>query len=223
VPETLDTTQLAKLRIDTYKDQRFEQADVTYTVLFNPTEYTLSRSNNYNRSQAAGTSRPSTSHGSGNPDQLSLALFFDGTGVVGEAGPVTDRVRAFLDLMTYRGDKHKPRYLWVRWGWLTFRCILKTATATFTLFDRDGQPVRAKVNASFEQVIEDSERVNTEDAHSPDLHQVWRVAEGQTLDAIAYETYDDPAYWRELARANALENPRELVPGSVLHLPPKER
>jgi hypothetical protein len=220
--ETLDETQLAKLTIETYKTQKFDQVDDSYTVLFNPSEYTLTRTNNYNRSQAAGTSRPSTSHGSGNPDQLALSLFFDGTGVVGDPGPVTDRVTSFLDLMRYRGDQHKPRYLWVRWGWLTFRCILKSATATFTLFDRDGEPIRAKVNASFEEVLEDKERVNEERASSSDLHRVWRVEEGQTLDVIAYEVYEDPAYWRELAMFNGLENPRELEPGSLLSLPLKE-
>jgi hypothetical protein len=219
--ETLDETQLAKLTIETYKTQKFDQVDDSYTVLFNPSEYTLTRTNNYNRSQAAGTSRPSTSHGSGNPDQLALSLFFDGTGVVGDPGPVTDRVTSFLDLMRYRGDQHKPRYLWVRWGWLTFRCILKSATATFTLFDRDGEPIRAKVNASFEEVLEDKERVNEERASSSDLHRVWRVEEGQTLDVIAYEVYEDPAYWRELAMFNGLENPRELEPGSLLSLPLK--
>jgi Contractile injection system tube protein/LysM domain len=224
MPDTLDTSQLPKLTIETYPDQKFDGSpDATYTVLFNPSEYTLTRTNNYNRSQAAGTSRPATSSSSGNPDSLSLTLFFDGSGVAGDAGPVTQRVNDFLKLMKYRGDKHKPRYLWVRWGWLTFRCVLKTATASFTLFDRDGEPIRARVNASFEEVIQDHERVNEEAASSPDLHRMWRVEEGQTIDAIAYEAYDDPAYWRELARANGLDNPRALVAGSVLHLPPKER
>jgi hypothetical protein len=225
MPETLDEAQLAKLTIEAYKKQTFEEADrdATYTVLFNPTDYTRARSNNYNRAQAAGTSRPSTSSGSGNPDQLTIAFFFDGTGVVGDPGPVTERVSDFLDLMKYRGDQHKPRYLWVRWGPLDFRGVMKTASANFTLFDREGRPLRAKVNAAFEEVVEDRERVNTESASSPDLHRVWRVREHEGLDAIAYEAYGDPAFWRALAEVNRLENPRALVPGQLLQLPPKER
>jgi hypothetical protein len=218
--DAFDTLQLAKLTIEAYKKQTFEDADrdTTYTVLFNPTDYTLTRSNNYNRAQAAGTSRPSTSSGSGNPDQLTIAFFFDGTGVVGDAGPITDRVVSFLDLMKYRGDEHKPRYLWVRWGPLSFRGVMKSASANFTLFDREGEPLRAKISAAFEQVVEDGERASIERAASPDLHRVWRVREGEGIDAIAFE-----AYWRAIAGVNRLENPRGLVPGQLLQLPPKER
>jgi nucleoid-associated protein YgaU len=152
-----------------------------------------------------------------------MAFFFDGTGVVGEPGPVTDRVRAFMDLMKYRGDQHKPRYLRVRWGPLDFRGVMKTASASFTLFDREGRPVRAKVNAAFEEVVADSERVQREGKSSPDLHRVWRVRDEDRLDVIAFEAYGDAAFWRPLAEANGLENPRALVPGQLLRLPPKER
>jgi len=223
--ETLDEAQLAKLTIEAYKKQTFQEADRdgSFTVLFNPTDYTLARSNNYNRSQAAGTSRPATSSGSGNPDTLTLSFFFDGTGVVGEPGPVTTRVSDFMNLMKYRGDEHKPRYLRVRWGPLDFRGVMKSASASFTLFDREGQPVRAKINAAFEEVVEDKERVNKDRPSSPDLHRVWRVREEEHLDAIAFEAYGDATLWRALAETNELENPRALVPGQMLQLPPKER
>lgn len=220
-----DESQLDKLTIITYPDQKFGAArrGKVIRVLFNPSEYTYTRSYSWPKSQAPGTSKPSTSKGSGNADQLSLTLFFDGTGAMGESGPVTDRVREFLDLMRYQGAKHGPPYLWVYWGPLDFRCCLKTATATYTLFNRKGEPIRARVSASFEEVIQADERRQEEQRASPDLHRVWRVEEGQSLDTIAQDAYDDVRYWREIARVNGLENPRSLQAGQLLRLPPKER
>lgn len=221
--DSLDTNQLPKLTIDAYKDQKFDKVEASWKVLLNPSDYTFVRSNNYNTRQAAGTSRPSASASSGNPDQLNCSFFFDGTGVVGDAGPVTQRVATFLDLMSFRRDKHKPYYLWLHWGPLSFRCYLKSASVSFTLFDRAGQPLRAKVTAAFEEVVEDRERVNQEAFASPDLRRMWRIQEGQSLDTIAAEAYDDPRYWREIARANRLRNPRSLEVGRLLVLPSKER
>jgi Contractile injection system tube protein len=223
VTDGLDANQLEKLTIETYTGKEFTKSQRVgeWKVLFNPTEYTFTRSNNYNATQAAGTSRPNTSPGSGNPDQLACTLFFDGTGVVGDPGPITSAIAGFLDLMSFKREKHKPYYLWLRWGPLTFRCYLKSATVSFTLFNREGEPIRAKVTASFEEVIADRERVNQEAFTSPDLRRLWRVEEGQSLDTIAFETYDDPRYWREIARANRLANPRALEVGRLLVLPPK--
>jgi len=223
--DQLDANQLEKLTIETYTGKEFTKSQKVgeWKVLFNPTEYTFTRSTNYIATQAQGTSRPNAHPASGNPDQLACTLFFDGTGVVGDPGPVTKPVADFLDLMSFKRQKHKPYYLWVRWGPLTFRCYLKGATVSFTLFNRKGEPVRAKITAAFEEVIADRERVNQEAFTSPDLRRLWRVEEGQSIDAIANAAYDDPRYWREIARSNRLANPRALEAGRLLVLPPKER
>lgn len=219
----VEERQLDKLLIEVYPSQKFDRLDDELVALFNPTEYTFTRSNAWNAKTAKGTSRPSTSFGHGNPDKMSLTLFLDGTGVVGDAGPVTGRLNDFLDLMRYRGDNHKPRYLRLRWGWLDFRCVLTDATVTLVLFDRSGEPLRARIAASFQEVIEERERINEERSSSPDLFQVWEVEEGDTLDGIAHRVYGDPAWWRPVAEVNGLENPRSLVAGQRLTLPPAER
>lgn len=45
-----------------------------------------------------------------------------------------------------------------------------------------------------------------------------RVAEGETLSRIADHYYGDPAQGAAIARANGLQNPDQVVPGSVLIL-----
>jgi hypothetical protein len=228
VPEPAGT-DLEKLELELYSEQTFARAKhiETFHVLFNPTEYARTASNSYNRQQPPNRSRPTSSFGHGNPDTITMSLIFDGTGVVPSDPPVIQRVTKFLDMARYRGDAHKPPYIRLRWGGqdggLSFTCAMKTATATFTLFDRNGQPLRAKVSATFEEVVDEPTRQGEEDTQSADLHQVWTVQAAESLDGIAATVYGDPAYWREIARVNRLANPRALAPGQRLRLPPKER
>jgi contractile injection system tube protein len=230
-----DPPPLQKLQIEVYPDKKFEEGSrigEPFNVLFNPSEYALARSNEYAKPRATGRSRPEASYVSGNPDQLTMTLLFDGTGVADgsgvavKQGPVSEEVWRFLDLMRYQGEIHKPAYLQLRWGGsgggLSFRGYLKSASATFTLFSRDGEPIRAKVNASFEEAMSANERLEQERRSSPDLRQLWEVGEGERLDLIADRAYGAPSFWREIARANGLRNPRSLVPGMVLVLPAKE-
>lgn len=214
--------ELVKLEIRTYPDQQFNgNGDDSWFVLFNPSEYVLTRANAYSTTRPPGRSRPTTAFSSGESDKLSLTLFFDAAGAT-----VTQQVKKFLDLMRYDGDRHKPHYLRLLWGGssggLDFRCALMNATATYTLFNRKGEPIRAKVAASFEEVISEQERQAKEGKASPDLHRVWRVEDGESLDLIAFQSYGDVRYWRSIAEANGLENPRSLPAGLLLSLPPVE-
>ncbi|MDQ3935505.1 MAG: LysM peptidoglycan-binding domain-containing protein [Actinomycetota bacterium] len=222
-------SDLQKLELELYSDQTFDETKRidTFHVLFNPTEYTRTASNTYNRQDPPGKSKPTSSFGHGNPDTVNMALVFDGTGVVPSDKPVIDRVTQFLKMAQYRGAAHKPPYIRLRWGGqqggLDFCCAMKTATANFTLFDRNGQPLRAKVSATFEEVMDEKTRRGVDRTSSADLYRVWTVHAAETIDGIAAIVYGDPAYWREIARANRLASPRALAPGMRLHLPPKER
>ncbi len=218
-----ETTELTKMLVETFADERFRDLLDEWYVLFNPGEYVLARSNQYNAEPAPGTSKPQTAYAYGNPDQLTLSLFFDGTGAMGEPGPVMEGVSKVMNLMRFEGEQHRPPYLRLTWAELSFPCYLKSATATFGLFNREGEPIRAKVDCSFEEVIDEELRVNAERASSPDLLRTWLVRDGDSLDAIAHRVYGDAAHWRTLASANQLANPRALVPGDVLTLPPKDR
>ena len=219
--------ELALLKIISYPKQDFSSEGETWVALFNPSEYSLTRSNNYSQVQAPNASKPATSYSGGNPDQLSIAFFFDGTGAAPPvpAGPVAQKVKSFLKLLRYEGNQHRPLYMRVVWGGkeggLDFPCFLKSATAAYTLFNRKGEPLRARVNATFEEVVDPKVRVALEKKQSPDLFRVWLVHEGERLDRVANEVYGDPAMWREIARVNRLASPRALVSGQELTLPPK--
>lgn len=217
----LDDVQLAKLTIVAFRDQKFRQPMATWRALFNPTELKFSRKNKWNNEQPAGASGPTTSFANGEPDEISIELFFDGTGVVEGAETVAARLAGLLALTTFQPDTHMPYYVHLFWGAFTFRGVMKSADVTYTLFDRAGLPLRAKVTAAFMEVKEPEQRAAEERRQSPDLRQTWLVAEGETIAAIADRVYGSPSYWRAVAEANDLVNPRALAPGSVLVLPPK--
>ena len=65
--------------------------------------------------------------------------------------------------------KHKPNYLIITWGSLSFRCFLTSMDVEYKLFKPDGTPLRAMVKATFKRFIEAEERVAEENNNSPDL------------------------------------------------------
>lgn len=217
----LDDVQLAKLTIVSFKDQQFRQPVGTWRALFNPTELKFARKTSWNNEQPAGASGPTTSFGNGEPAEISIELFFDGTGVVLGTETVTQRVEGLLSLTRLQGDTHQPYYAHLYWGAFTFRGVLKSADVTYTLFDRAGMPLRAKVTAVFQEVVAPEHRAAEDRLSSPDLRQTWVVNDGDTIYAIADRVYGSPVHWRGIAAANDLVNPRSLTPGSVLVLPPK--
>lgn len=221
---TLDEQQVTKLTIDAYPDQRYEDPPaLTWTALFNPTELKFARKNVYNNEQAAGASRPSTSYAHGEPDEISIEFFFDGTGVVDTSQTVRDRVEALLELTKFQPDTHYPYYVHLYWAAFQFRGVLKSADVTYTLFDRAGEPLRGKVSAAFMEVIEQEDLAATERRESADLHQRYEVGEDETLDLIAHKIYGDARFWRPIAEVNDLVNPRAVESGTILTLPPRAK
>lgn len=217
----LTATQLTKLSIDAYSDIKFKPPPVIrWHALLNPTELSFSRKNRYQATQSAGTSAPQQSFSGGEPDQVQLDLLLDGTGVVGDPGGIGAVLDALLELTKFQGDTHQPYYVHTHWGRFSFRGILTQADVTYKLFDRSGQPLRATVKLTLKEALSPEEVAANDGASSPDLYQTWLVKDGESLDAIAAKVYGDPAFWRPLAAANRLANPRGLVTGQLLVLPP---
>ena len=92
------TAQLTKLTVDAYTDLKFEKpAGLTWQALLNPTELSFSRKNKYESTQSAGRSQPQQSFSGGEPDQVSIDLLLDGTGVVGDPGSIGPKLDGLLE------------------------------------------------------------------------------------------------------------------------------
>lgn len=217
----LDNLKAAKLTIEPYLDQQFRRpAGPSWQALFNPTQLSFTRKNRYHNTPSAGASAPDASYAGGEPDEVTIDLFFDGSGVLEQSETVAHRIDALLQFAKFQGDTHEPFYLHASWSAFQFRGVLTQAEITYTLFDRTGQPVRATVKATLQEVVAPQVRSAEERRQSPDLYQTWLVSDGDRIDLIAAKVYGDPRWWRPLAAANRLRNPRVLEVGSVLLLPP---
>jgi nucleoid-associated protein YgaU len=193
-------------------------------VLFNPTEYTLERSNAYKTTTVPGLGGPLIHFVNGEADALTMELFLD---------DYTDRpsgggksVRELLDdlgnLLEVQSDLHAPPVVRFVWGKLSFKAILEKMSRKLTLFRPDGSPARASVSVSFKEYRTLSERLREPRLESPDKSKRRVIVGRDTLWLLASREYGDPALWRVIAAANDLDDPRDIRPGDWVTLPPLE-
>lgn len=240
---TATSGELKKLTISYERRLRGEQG--TIEALFNPDEITVSRSADWEAEPIAGHGgpdgrTPELLFRSVAAATLSLDLFFDTYearpdslgwaraalppvpgGVVSRRTATDVRVHtlAVADLARIVPDLHRPPVCRLRWGSFSiFDGVLTDLTERYTMFLEDGTPVRATLSCRFLQVIPQA-RVRVDELHSADVPRTRRIARGDTLPAIAAQEYGDPGRWREIARANAVTDPRRLRPGDVLVVP----
>jgi hypothetical protein len=114
----------------------------------------------------------------------------------------------------------RPALCLLQWGrQISWEGALTNLSIQFTLFDRDGTPVRAIVDATFQQVFDNQPPRQNPTSGGDPLRAAYLVMPGDTLESISYQQYGDPTAWRRLAAANGLEDPLALRPGLRLRIP----
>ena len=216
---------LEKLLIRAYESPRYAGQPVSeFTAFVNPNEITLSYEMEYDSAQGSGTNNSRMNFKKIKPGDMSLTFFIDGTGASGRTADVQQQVELFRTVTGYNGNIHRPNYLKVVWGTLQVkRCILKSASIAYKLFQPDGVPLRAVITASFTDNSDDQTRVAMSQDQSPDLTHVRMVKAGDTLPALCREIYNDPSCYLEVARANRIDDFRNLTPGVRIIFPPLEK
>jgi nucleoid-associated protein YgaU len=180
------------------------------------------------------------------PKTLSVKLIFDGTQAdnwgARRLGALAARRRQGLGVPTvgerieqflaacYRTNSatHEPAFLRLTWGQGVlgqggFDCRLESADIKYTLFDRDGAPLRAELDAVFVSDLEPRKDAAIKRFSSPDLTHRRRVASGDTLPLLCRAIYGSPEHYLRVAEINGLDDFRVLEPGSELVFPPFER
>jgi len=220
---------LSKARIKIVDDVKIESKEKTYDsfdVQFNPTEYTLNRTNQIAEIAIPGLDNPLLQFIRGQNEKLTLDLFFDVRQIspteqdrgVKDVTVLTDRI---YQLAKIHPELHAPPRIQFIWGQsLSFTAIVESVQQKFELFDPDGIPLRATLSVVFRQFESLADQLARIKPESSDHSKLWVVKRGDTLSSIAAEEYDDPREWRHIADHNNISNPRRLVPGSVLEIPP---
>jgi len=197
------------------------EADGSIAVAFNPTTYSISKSLSWNGPPDRRTNAPTLTFGGGNSRQLALELFFDSTEMTGPERDVrrqTDRIVRLTRILRHL-DNPRPPICKLDWGGKSedfpFVGIVNSLEQQFLLFDATGQPLRATLKVAFQEFL-----VLSDDQRKTDPELTTRVVRrGDSLASIAAQVYDDPSAWRAIARANRIENPLAIAPGTKLTLP----
>lgn len=183
-------------------------------VMYNPEEFKLDQGNNFAEVGIPGLDAPPIQYVRGKARTLTMDLFFD-TYEVGEDVRIhTGRVVRLLDKLP---QTQAPPVLLFSMGQFHFECVLVDAGQRFTMFVRDGTPVRSVLSVRFQEFVRaESEVEQGLFVRPPLLHN---MTQGQTLSSLAAIYLGDPGRWREIARANDIDDPFHIPAGRPLVIP----
>lgn len=147
--------QMTKLKITA------EDTGESFSAMYNPESFSETFSTKYAPVPTVNSEEEKQNFVKSDPQMLSLDLIIDGTGVTSDdpislslirpkEDSVFTKVNAFLKMAWYPHPKtKKPNLLCLEWGDLKYYCHLSSVTITYTLFDKDGSPLRAKLAVKF--------------------------------------------------------------------------
>jgi len=190
---------------------------------FNPTEYSIAKTNTWEAEKVNGKSSPNQKFTSGNPRKMELSLLFDQTFPPFKMG-VGEATALLLDAMEVPGGQTAgaptaaPPFITFGWGKLKFKGACTSLTCTYKLFSPEGEALRADVKLSLTQSGQPPKGQNPTTRAQAGFG-VHRVKDGDTLPSISYASYGDATKWRLIAEANGVDNPLHLRRGSSLSLP----
>jgi hypothetical protein len=208
-------------------------------VLFNPTEYTLAKSNQYAEIPVPGLDSPLIQFVRGQTEVLTLDLFFDTTdsGTDEKAKSVTEKTDAFYRLVKIEALTHAPPIVLFSWGGdafpgrrtydtlagqnrFGFKGVVESVKQRFTMFSSLGVPLRATLSLVLKEYKTLVEQIAEMNRQSPDRTRAHVVKQGETITRIAETSGENGRDWRRIAEANGIEDPFAIVPGTILTVPP---
>ena len=224
------TNELAKaILIDTV-------TGVGHPVMYNPEELKLEQGNQFAEVGIPGLNASPLQYVRGKNRVLTMELFFDTYESGEDVRAYTAPIVALLDTQP---QTLAPPVLLFSLGRVQFRCVLTDAGQRFTMFARDGTPVRSMMSVRLQEYVEvtlqlqqglflgsptASAVVNTVITAASGrggalAGLVHVVLQGDTLSAIADAYLGDAGRWREIARANQIVDPLALTTGASLVIP----
>ena len=184
---------------------------------FNPTEYQIQKSNNFAEIPIPGLESPPIQFVRGSSEKLTVELLVDTSDTLED---VRERyVNKLRGLMNLNKELHTPPIVRLTWDTQVFKGVMESLNITYVLFTPEGVPLRAKLSVTLKEYRPVEIQVKESPTTSPDFEKSYVVRRGDTLSSVAAAVYRDSGLWREIARANRIQDPRRLDPGRVPTLP----
>ena len=210
-------------------------------VMYNPEELKLEQGNTFAEVGIPGLNAPPVQYVRGKARVLTMELFFDSY----ESGlDVREHTAPIVRLLDKLPQTQAPPVLLFSLGRVQFTCVLADAGQRFTMFLRDGTPVRSTMSVRLQEYVEISVAVQeglflgsptasaavnavagaavsagVKAGVLPASATVHVTVAGDTLSSLAAGYLGDPGQWRLIAEANNLDDPLTLTPGESLVIP----
>jgi len=131
---------------------------VSVECMFNPFEYTVTKSNTYQNKARNNSDVPEVEFKTAGPQTLKLSLVFDTyekEKKEKDVSLITSKLWKLMESKTRQDsgsdNKVPPPEVAFEWGVFKFVSVITNMTQKFTLFTKEGTPVRAKVDVTLTQ------------------------------------------------------------------------
>lgn len=188
--------------------------------MFNPKEYTISKSNQWERKPVRGQNTPKVKFKQGGSQTLKVQLLFDTYAEGTDVREHTDSIWKMMAVDSTNEDsnsgKSAPPKVALRWGRMNFEAVITQMSQKFTMFLKDGTPVRTTVDLTLEQLVDVDDYLSQPGGGSAQNTSVVQSQQGQRMDNIAADQTGDASNYRDIAASNNIDNPKKVPPGTQL-------
>ena len=193
--------------------------DKEILLQFNPVDYAINKSNNFETKKLIGMQDFITQFKGGEEKDLSLELLFDSTDT-GE--DVRDLIKPLAMITDIDPELHAPPPCQFVWAGSILKGVVTQLNKKFVFFYQNGTPARVKVTLTLKPYKTLKEIEAQTIKHSSDLTKKRILKGGDDIWLLSYREYGDSSYWRLIARHNNINDPLNIENGKQLFLPPKE-
>jgi nucleoid-associated protein YgaU len=191
-----------------------------FEFLFNPKEFSITKSASFNPQQTK-TDTPAE-YISTLPASITVEMFVDKslTGTKKVPDYISELLHTMEPTEKSMASSPSPPYCSFGWGNQTYlsHAYVKSVATKYTLFDKDGTPLRAVCTVTLQEQRVPTKKTNPSSG-SPESQVERIVRPGDSLASIAFEELGNPNLWRVIARANDVDDPTRLAYGSSLLIP----
>jgi len=207
-------------------------------VQFNPTELSFEKGAQLAEIAIPGLDAPLLQFIRGQTEKLAVDLFFDTTedGTGAGATSVTTLTDKVYSLVKIEPDGHAPPICSFLWHASfpgadlspasgnqrrnEFQCVVESIKQKFTFWSPEGVPLRATLSLALREYKTLDQQLDQLNLSSPDRTHGYVTQRHDTLARVAARYYAKPGEWRALADANGIDDPRRVVAGRFLTIPP---
>ncbi|WP_372371233.1 hypothetical protein [Candidatus Uabimicrobium sp. HlEnr_7] len=195
-----------------------EDTGDTFTVMFNPTEYSYKLSAD-DSSKDTELDVLTVSDGKVSSEKDSVDLPFHVTAIsdlsidlfyhayessVDIRADIQDIQDLTLPSESSGSIRRRPECSF-NWGEFYYLGYITEADAKYTMFSSEGKPLRAELGVTFQAIIPEADK-NKYFGYEG-CRKTWTVKGSDRLDLIANEIYQDAKMWLFIAKENGIDNP----------------